>query len=90
MRVAIVIAEPTCPITDLNANDVDVAGEYDVVLDDDVTEAQIADVALDVFYSNIPVKMLEDFTLTVVFNDQEMTPNPEHESSDFQHRGSMG
>jgi hypothetical protein len=89
MLSAIVKVEPTCQESKLNANDLEVAGEYEVELKIEVTEAQIADVALDVFHANVTVKVLDDFSFTVLFDGQEMKPNPEHESYAFQHLGSM-
>jgi hypothetical protein len=37
----------------------------------------------------VTVKVLDDFSFTVLFDGQEMKPNPEHESYAFQHLGSM-
>jgi len=89
MRKAIVRVEPISPELEINSGDFEVIGEYEIELDDEVTEVQIADVALDVFHSNITIKVLEYFNITVIYSGVIKEPNPEHESYTFDHLGSI-
>lgn len=48
----------------LHKDDLEIGSIYRVVLDDTVTE-NIADTALDIFHSNVPIKQLDDFDFLV-------------------------
>ena len=48
----------------LHKDDLEIGSVYRVILDDEVTE-NIADTALDVFHSNVPIKQLDDFDFVV-------------------------
>lgn len=89
MRIAILKVTPKVQSTALNANDVDVEGEYQITLNESVEGTKIVDVALDVFHSNIPVKVIDDFSYTVFFEDNVITPNPEHDAFSLSHLGAM-
>lgn len=73
------------PRTDLDSEDVDVAGVYRVDLDFDAAEHQTlakrASMALDVFHSSVAIAVLDDFSITVI-NPQDRTEvdqDPEHD-----------
>ena len=83
MPVAIVKVDQSDFVVDLHPNDAEITGEYPVTLAGDVTPEQVADVALDVFHSEVPVKVLEDFTFTVLFNGVEVEGALGHDSGSY-------
>lgn len=87
MRKAIVRAKAVT--NKLHSCDIDVAGDYEVSLNEEVVDEQIADVALDVFHDSVPIKVLDDFEFTVLFNGEVKEPAPEHESYSYKHLGCM-
>lgn len=89
MSMATVRVQQVDPNAVMHDDDLDVAGEYDVSLSEDVGPGQAADVALDVFHSNVAIKTLDDFVITVLFEGKEVEGDPEHESYSYSHLGSM-
>ncbi|HHK1717156.1 TPA: hypothetical protein ACQQ5N_002941 [Pseudomonas aeruginosa] len=61
-----VIVATELPQQALHQLDQDVAGIYSVTVESRLTQGIQSGVALDVFHDNQPIKMLEDFTITVV------------------------
>lgn len=61
-----VIVATELPQQTLHQLDQDVAGIYSVTVESRLPQGIQSGVALDVFHDNQPIKMLEDFTITVV------------------------
>lgn len=74
----------------LDPEDLSVPGEYKIKIQAEVPHEMIADVALDVFHSNIPVDNLDDFEFVVKDAEgNEMETNPEHDSYSGAHLGEI-
>ena len=58
-----IVVKPTT--SKLHADDQDVPGEYDILLNRNLDDDVIASAVLDVFHHSVPIKNLEDFSLTV-------------------------
>lgn len=83
-----VLAKPLVAIENLHADDVEsVPGRVDIKIDASVDRNLWADVALDVFHSSIPVKVLDDFEFSVVLDGRELEPVDNHETYSMDGRG---
>ena len=86
MKKAILHAISICPEGTLHEDDRELAGKYSVTLADDIEPENAADVTLDYFHSNIPVKCLDDFEFKVMSEEgEELTIEPDHESYSAEH-----
>ncbi|ELP6118999.1 TPA: hypothetical protein I7730_16215 [Vibrio vulnificus] len=56
---------PNVAQSELHSNDQELANEYRVEVNSDVKKELIANVALDVFHTNVPIKHLDDFNFIV-------------------------
>ncbi|MCC1496781.1 hypothetical protein [Alcanivorax sp. 1008] len=76
-----VIIKPVVPVERLHVYDAEcVPGRADVVIDASVEKTRWADAALDAFHSAIPIKSLDDFELSVVFEGEALECRDDHES----------
>lgn len=63
-----VTGKPSCK------DDAEVPGRYEIGVPDRFKDARAANCALDVFHSNVAVKVLDDFCFTVKYNGQVLKP----------------
>lgn len=68
------------PDKQIHQMDEDVAGNYTIEISDKITEDKFADAALDAFHLEIPIKVLDDFSIEVVDGDRVLAPSDDHES----------
>jgi hypothetical protein len=75
--------------SNIQEDDRDVAGEYNITVDDSVDESFLADCALDVFHSRVAVSALEDFNFEVWFQGNEIEQTPNHSNYSLSEMGSL-
>lgn len=79
-----------CTQVPSSVEDAGVAGEYILEIDDDINPKQLANAALDVFHSTVPVKMLDDFDFMVLdVNGNELELDDECEDYSLSDSGEV-
>jgi len=73
----------------LTKEDQNVAGDHYISLDEGVPESQIADAALDVFHSHVPVSQPDNFEYQVFLNGNRLYASNNHDSYSLSESGSM-
>jgi hypothetical protein len=88
-RSLLILASPNTALEDLDEEDDHVPGVYQVSVDPDVPEEDLADTALDIFHDNIAVEVLDDFDFCVVDpeTNELLSQNDDYESYSGTHNG---
>jgi hypothetical protein len=72
------------PDEQLHELDKNVAGSYSVKVSEAVPEDKLADAALDIFHLDIPIKVLDDFSIEVFHGENVLLPSDEHENGSLE------
>ena len=88
-RHAVIHVTTQHPENKLPESDWDVVGEYKVSIDGAALKSQIADIALDVFHHNTPIKSLDLFAIKIEHNNGTLEPSEFYMSGSLLQLGSM-
>jgi hypothetical protein len=88
-HVVTVYVEATAYEEDLDEEDREVEGSYNVTIEESAAIKHYADIALDVFSSAVAISCLEDFSVEVKYDTMNLSGDDEHSSYSFSRRGHL-